>query len=240
MIAFEKLRWSAGAFSLEIDARLERRVTGVFGASGAGKTTLVDLLAGIRRPEAGSVLLGDTVLDCTRRRLHLRPERRHIGYVSQDAALFPHLSVEQNLRYGAPRSGDVPVADRSRAALFSLDHVCELLGIAHLRAAPVPGLSGGERQRIALARALISRPRLLLLDEPLASLDASRKALIVPYLRRIRDEFAIPMLYVSHAPEELFALCDEVLVLSAGRLVARGSPSEVFEPSPEPRYRLRV
>jgi molybdate transport system ATP-binding protein len=153
--------------------------------------------------------------------------------VPQDATLFPHLSVEQNLRYGQPRA---PETDER----FSLEHVSDLLGIADLRRAHVNGLSGGERQRVALARALLSHPRVLLLDEPLASLDASRKETILPYLRRVRDEFALPMLYVSHSPEEMLALCDDVLVLAGGRLAMRGAPRDIFEPTDDVRYRLRA
>ncbi len=237
MIILERIcRRTCGDFSLEVDLRLPGPVTGLFGSSGAGKTTLVELLAGLRRPHTGRLLLDGTVLDDTAARVHVRPEFRRIGYVAQDTALFPHLSVEENLRYGF-RPGRKTDDDNDHR--FSIDHICDLLGIAHLRTARVPGLSGGERQRISLARALLSFPRLLLLDEPLASLDASRKEAILPYLRRVRDEFALPMLYVSHAPEEMMALCDEILVLEAGRVVSRGAPAEIFEPVPTPCYRLR-
>ena len=234
MIAFEKVRWSADRFSLEIDARLDARVTGLFGPSGAGKTTLVELVAGLRRPSAGRISLGGQTLADADARLHVAPEHRHVGYVPQDGALFPHLSVAQNLCYGQPRQ---PADDT--AALFSLEHVTEILGIAPLLSARIAGLSGGERQRVALARALLSHPRLLLLDEPLAGLDAARREAILPYLRRVRDEFVLPMLYVSHNPEEILALCDEVLVLETGRLASRGKPSDLFVATDEPRYRLR-
>jgi len=233
MIIFERIRRrTCGGFTFEIDLRLAGPVTGVFGASGAGKTTLVELLAGLRRPQAGRLLLDGNVLDDTAARVHVRPEFRRIGYVSQDAAIFPHLSVEENLRYGlrhGPKTDD----------RFSIDHICDLLGIAHLRTARAPSLSGGERQRVALARALLSHPRLLLLDEPLTGMDAARKDAILPYLRRVRDEFALPMIYVSHAPEEMMALCDEILVLASGRVVSRGAPADIFEPDPDPGYRLR-
>ena len=240
MIAFEKVRWSAGRFTLEIDARLDARVTGVFGPSGSGKTTLIELVAGLRQPSAGRIVIDGTPLSDATTHVHLAPERRHIGYVPQDGALFPHLSVAQNLRYGQPRrAARGPADSAAEAARFSLEHVAELLGIASLLSAQIAGLSGGERQRVALARALLSHPRLLLLDEPLAGLDAARREAILPYLRRVRDKFALPMLYVSHAPEEILALCDEVLVLDAGRVVGRGSPAELFVPTGEPRYRLR-
>ena len=240
MIAFEKVRWSAGRFILEIDAHLDASVTGVFGPSGSGKTTLIELVAGLRHPSAGRILVDGTPLSDATTRVHLAPERRHIGYVPQDGALFPHLSVAQNLRYGQPRrAAREPADSAAETARFSLEHVAELLGIASLLSAQIAGLSGGERQRVALARALLSHPRLLLLDEPLVGLDAARREAILPYLRRVRDEFALPMLYVSHAPEEILALCDEVLVLDAGRVVGRGSPAELFVPTGEPRYRLR-
>jgi molybdate transport system ATP-binding protein len=235
MIVARHLRWSSGRFTFELDAELGAGVTGLFGPSGSGKTTLLELLAGLRRPTGGSLTLGGVLLADATRRLHLPPEQRHLGYVPQDAALFPHLTVAENLRYGAPRAALAgPDAER-----FSEAHVCEVLGLAGLHAAAVGELSGGERQRVALARALLSHPRLLLLDEPLAGLDAARKATILPVLARLRDEFRLPIVYVSHSPEEIVALCDEVLVFAAGRLVARGAPPALFEPSPEPRYRLR-
>lgn len=235
MISFEKTRWVAGRFSLEIDTRLEARVTGFFGSSGSGKTTVIELLAGLRRPSAGRIMLAGELLADASVRLHIAPERRHIGYVPQDGALFPHLSVIQNLRYGERRQ----FAAESPAR-FSLRHVVDVLGIEPLLSSRIAGLSGGERQRVALARALLSHPRLLLLDEPLSGLDAERRETILPYLRKVRDEFALPMLYVSHESAEMVALCDEVLVLSEGRVIARGEPHVLFERSAEPRYRLRA
>lgn len=236
MIAARQLRWSADRFTLELDLEIGGAVTGLFGPSGAGKSTFIEIVAGLRRPSAGSLRLDGELFADAARRLHLPPERRQLGYVPQDAALFPHLSVRQNLRYGAPRAALAgPDAER-----FSEAHVCEVLGIAHLHQAAVGELSGGERQRVALARALLSHPRLLLLDEPLAGLDAARKAAILPIFARLRDEFRVPIVFVSHSAEEMVALCDEVLVLDQGRLVARGAPRELFEPSPEPRYRLRL
>jgi len=218
-LSLQGVRWRTDRFSLEIDARFGAGVTGLFGVSGSGKSTLVEIIAGLRRPEAGTVTLGDTVLVDTARGVALPPEARRVGYVPQDAALFPHLSVERNLRYGE-RPG--------AAGGFALAHVCAVLGIGGLLAQSAARLSGGERQRVALARALMSAPRLLLLDEPLAALDAARKDAILPYLRRIRDEFRLPMLYVSHAPEEIVALCDDIAVLDQGRLRQHGPVDEVF------------
>lgn len=232
MIDLARLRWTSGRFTLSLDLRLGRGVTGLFGASGSGKTTLVELLAGLRRPSSGIIRIDNEPLDDAGARIHVRPEHRHIGYVPQDGALFPHLDVDQNINYGRPHRAETDPR-------FTLDHICALLGIAPLRTARIAGLSGGERQRVALARALLSHPRLLLLDEPLASLDSARKETILPYLRRIRDEFSLPMIYVSHAPEELVAICDDVLVLDCGRLVTRGRPSEIFETVTAPCHRLR-
>ena len=158
-----------------------------------------------------------------------RRDRRRIGYVPQDGALFPHLSVRSNLLYGQRRNEN---ADR-----FSLDGILEVLEIgALLGRSDVAGLSGGERQRVALARALLSGPELLLLDEPLASLDVDLRERILPYLRRVRDEFRVPMLLVTHSPAEVMALCDEALILEAGQVVRQGHPSELFVKSSEPLW----
>ncbi len=231
MIAFDKVRWRTDRFSLEIDARLESHVTGLFGPSGSGKTTLIELIAGLRRPQAGAIRLRDETLADAATGRHLPPERRHLGYVPQDGALFPHLDVAGNLRYGAARDGT------ARSPEF--EAVRDLLGLRGLEHASPAKLSGGERQRVALGRALLSRPKALLLDEPLAGIDAGRKSEILPYLRRVRDEFKLPVIFVSHQPEDLLALCDEVLVMREGRVVARGAPDAVFEATSEPRYRLR-
>lgn len=201
-------------FALELDAEFACQVTGVCGPSGSGKTSLLDLVAGLRRPRHGAIRLGDRVLTDTTHRIHVPARLRRIGYVPQDLALFPHLSVEGNLRYGYKPDGDAH-------ALFSFEHVTEVLEIVPLVARGVRDLSGGEKQRVALARALLSSPQLLLLDEPLASLDRKLKERIVPYLQRIRDEFRLPMLYVSHDAEEVAALCEEVWQLERGRIVGR-------------------
>jgi len=220
-LSLQGVRWAAGDFSLALDVEFGGRVTGLFGVSGAGKSSLVEIVAGLRRPTAGRVTLGDLALTDVARGVQLAPERRGIGYVPQDGALFPHLSVEGNLRFAERRA---PAGGRDARR----GQVCELLEIAALLARPVAELSGGERQRVALARALVSAPRLLLLDEPLAALDAARKAAVLPYLRRIRDEFRVPILYVSHAPEEMIALCDDMAVLAGGRVLQQGAVEEVF------------
>jgi len=220
-LLLQGVRWAAGEFELSIDAEFGGGVTGLFGVSGAGKSTLIEIVAGLRRPDAGIVKLGDTVLTDLARGVSLPPERRCVGLVPQDGALFPHLSVGGNLRFAERRTGGA-------GGIFARSHVCELLGIGELLARAPADLSGGERQRVALARALVSGPRLLLLDEPLAALDAARKAAVLPYLRRIRDEFRIPILYVSHVAEEIAALCDDLAVLAGGRLLQQGKVEEVF------------
>lgn len=199
-----------GGFELRADIRFGDGITGIFGPSGSGKTTLLEIVAGLKKPSAGAVALGDTLLSHVSAGIHVAPRRRRIGYVPQDGSLFPHLSVERNVRYGEPKS--------DRSPTFSFARVCGLLEIEALLARNVGHLSGGERQRVALARALVSLPHLLLLDEPLSSLDRARKQAVLPFLGRIRDELRIPMLYVSHDPAEIAALCDEVSTIAGGSI----------------------
>lgn len=220
------LRLPLAAFVLELDATLQSRVTGLFGASGAGKTCLLEAIAGLRRPAAGRISLDGAMLTDAPARTFRPPETRGIGYVPQDGALFTHLSVRENLCYGQRVHGP---ADRPGLAYA---HVVEVLNLGALAPRRISSLSGGEKQRVAFGRALLAGPRLLLLDEPLASLDTALKDQILPYLATIRDEFGIPMLLVSHSADEMVALCDEVLVLEAGRCVRRGPPGELFRPSP--------
>ena len=226
-LALQGVLLRAGEFTLAFAAEFTARVTGLFGASGSGKTTLVEIIAGLRRPDGGRICLDETVLTDVATGVFLPPERRRIGYVPQDGALFPHLNVDGNLRFGERRAA-------TAGSAFSRDRVCTVLGIGGQLSRRVTDLSGGERQRVALARALVSAPRLLLLDEPLAGLDAARKETILPYLQRIRDEFALPMVYVSHAAQEMIALCDEMAVLSDGRLLQHGSVAEVFRQPANP------
>ncbi len=193
-------------------------VTALFGPSGCGKSTILAAVAGLLRPDEGRVSLGDRVLLDTARRLCIPPERRRCGVVFQDARLFPHLSVAANLRYGLSR------APREEAAAGpGFDAVVALLGIEGLLARRPSLLSGGERQRVALGRALLSRPRLLLMDEPLAALDAARRAEVLPFLARMRDVAGLPILYVTHALEEVDALADHLVLLDQGRVVASGA-----------------
>lgn len=220
-LALHGVRLRAGDFSLEIDVEFGGHVTGLFGVSGSGKSTLVEIIAGLRRAEAGVVTLGGEVLTDVARGVHRPPEQRGVGFVPQEGALFPHLSVEGNLHFAERRGA-------SNGGVFSRSHVCALLGIEGLLARLPATLSGGERQRVAIARALVSAPRLLLLDEPLAALDAARKATILPYLQRVHGEFGVPVLYVSHVPQEMLALCDDMAVLADGRLLQYGPVGEVF------------
>ena len=201
-------------FALEIDLTLTHEATALCGPSGAGKTSLLDLLAGLRRPKRGLVQLDGQVLDHVEARVHLPPRRRRIGYVPQDLALFPHLSVRRNLLYG--QRGEQ--GETSGANLFSFEHVTEVLEIQTLADRGVVNLSGGEKQRVALARAILSSPRLLLLDEPLANLDPALKGKILPYLAAIREEFQLPMIYVTHDLSDARILCDRVVALERGRI----------------------
>jgi molybdate transport system ATP-binding protein len=203
-------------FPLEIDLEIREQVTAVFGPSGAGKTSLLDLIAGLRQPRSAFIQLGDHVLTDTRRRTNIPTRHRHIGYVPQDLALFPHLSVRQNLLYGCNGNG---AAD----SLFGYEHVTKILEIGSLEERRITNLSGGEKQRVALARALLTSPRIMLLDEPLASLDTVLKSKILPFLGRIRDEFQVPMLYVTHDWQEVQALCSEALIMERGKIVRRES-----------------
>lgn len=226
------LRLPLAPFTLEADASLGGRVTAIFGSSGAGKTSLLELVAGLRRPAAGQIVVDGVTLTDAGARVFVPPHRRAIGYVPQEGALFPHLSVQQNLQYGCRPDGKRPPG-------LTLEHVSEVLEIAPLLARNIATLSGGEKQRVALGRALLASPRLLLLDEPLAGLDVPLRERLVPYLARVRDEFAVPMIYVTHSPDEIMALCDDVLVLHHGRIAQRGRPQDLFTPTVTPRHELR-
>ena len=210
-----------GDFTLSIDVELQTHVTAIFGRSGAGKTTLLDIIAGIRRPDQAVIEIDGRLLNDTKSNRFVPPHRRRIGYVPQDLALFPHLSVRENLLYGFSAPPELEPS-------FTLADVMEMLDIVSLLNRRIHQLSGGEKQRVALGRALLSAPCLLLLDEPLASLDSALKERILPYLRRIREIFQFPILYVTHDPQEVTALCDEVLILDQGRLIGRGPPDIVL------------
>jgi len=204
-----------GDFTLSARFESAGGITAVFGPSGAGKTTLVNAIAGLIAPDRGRIAIDGTVLFDSERRINLPPHRREIGYIFQEGRLFPHLSVSHNLDYGRRMRG-LP-ADAKQ-----LERIVGLLDIGHLLERRPGKLSGGERQRVAIGRALLARPRLLLLDEPLASLDAARKREILPYLERMRDEVGVPMVYVSHQAAELRRIATSVVRLEAGRVAAAG------------------
>lgn len=210
-------------FDLAVRFQSEGRVVGVFGASGSGKTSLLESIAGLRRGVTGSIRVGDALFLDSETGRRMPPEARGIGYVPQDGLLFPHLSVRGNLRSGAARAARAGVDPAERLA-----SVASLLEIGDLLDRGVGSLSGGERQRVALARALCSGPRLLLLDEPLAALDLPLRRRLLPVLRRLRSAFPTPILLVSHDPVEVQALCDDVVVIDAGRVIAHGDPRAVL------------
>jgi molybdate transport system ATP-binding protein len=211
-LVLDNVRVRLGDFALEISAELSGGITGIVGPSGAGKTTLLDVVAGIRRPTTGRVLMNDAVLSDAAQRLFVPTQQRQIGYVPQDLALFPHLSVRRNLLYG--RNG-------GENSIVSVTHLTSVLEIESLLERSVEQLSGGEKQRVAVGRALLASPKLLLLDEPLSNLDAKLRAQILEFFRRIHSEFSIPMLFVSHQGGEIETLCHSVIALERGRRVER-------------------
>jgi molybdate transport system ATP-binding protein len=213
-LQFHDVRLPLAHFDLELSAELSGPVTGIFGPSGAGKTSLLDTVAGLRLPRSGRVTLDDVLLDDAQTRFHVAARNRGIGYVPQENALFPHMSVVENIRYGA---GDT-----------SIEHVVDVLEIGHLLPRGVRSLSGGEQKRVAVARALVTSPRLLLLDEPLAGLDRPLHGRILAFLTRIRDDFRLPMLYVTHDASELAEIAETTVVLDQGRVVAAGRTSEIL------------
>lgn len=210
-----------GAFTLQADMSAGAGLTVLYGRSGCGKTSLVNAVAGLLRPDAGQITLADRVLLDTAAGVFVPPHKRRIGYVFQDARLFPHLSVAANLDYGA-RFAPAPPDKAAR------DRLIEVLGIGALLTRRPGALSGGERQRVAFGRALMTAPRLLLLDEPLAALDAARKEEILPYLERLRAEGGPPMLYVSHDMREIVRLADDLVLMKNGRCVAQGRAEDVL------------
>lgn len=206
-----------------LDVAIEVSAPGVvalFGRSGCGKTTLVNIVAGLLAADEARVAIDGVVLEDSRAQIHLPAERRRIGYVFQDARLFPHLNALGNLRYGERRA-------RDSSKPITLELVAQLLGLEPLLQRRVHELSGGERQRVALGRALLSQPRLLLLDEPLAALDAARREEVLPYLEKLRDELAIPIIYVSHQFEEVLRLATHVVLLDQGRVIDQGTLGEL-------------
>ena len=196
-------------------------LTALFGRSGSGKTTLVDIVGGLIRPDRGKVAVDGQVLVDTERSLFVPKHRRRIGYVFQESRLFPHLSVRSNLLYGRWFAGD-------GGAAADLASVVDLLGIGPLLERRPDSLSGGEKQRVAIGRALLAHPRLVLMDEPLASLDEARRAEILPYIERLRDEAGVPILYVSHSVAEVARLATTVVILTEGKVTAVGPVADIL------------
>ncbi len=228
-----QIRHRFAEFAVDATFSAPGGVTALFGRSGSGKTTIVNALAGLLRPDAGRIAIGDTVLFDSEAGVNMRPHLRRIGYVFQDARLFPHMSVRQNLGYGrwfAPKT----------ATGADFDRIVTLLGLGPLLDRRPGDLSGGEKQRVALGRAILSQPHFLLMDEPLAALDAPRKAEILSYLERLRDEMALPILYVSHSVAEVARLATTVVLIEQGRVRAAGAVADILsDPATAPALGLR-
>jgi molybdate transport system ATP-binding protein len=206
-----------GPFALDVVFKTARAgVTALFGPSGAGKTSVVNAIAGLLKPKSGRIAVNGRVVLDTRAGVFVPARARRVGYVFQDSRLFPHMSVEDNLRFGWRRAAN-------QMDEHGVEHIVEMLGLARLMERSPRALSGGEKGRVALGRALLSSPGILLLDEPLAALDAARRAEILPYLERLRDEAGLPMVYVSHTVDEVARLADEIVLLRDGRVVEQGS-----------------
>ena len=210
-----------GSFAVQVAFASDAPIVALFGRSGAGKSTVVNAIAGIARPTRGRIAIGGRVLFDSARGIDLSPERRHVGYVFQDALLFPHMSVRSNLAYGESLT---PASER----FIERGRVLDLLGLHGILDRGTRELSGGERQRVAIGRALLSSPRILLMDEPLASLDAARRAEILQYVELLRDELRLPMVYVSHAIEEVTRLADHLVLVSEGKSIVEGPAGEVL------------
>jgi molybdate transport system ATP-binding protein len=204
-----------GEFTIDVRESSRVEVLGLFGPSGSGKTTLLEIIAGLRTPARGLIRVDDATLFDSQRGINVPPRDRHIGYVPQDVLLFPHLDVRGNLLYGA------------HTALF--EPLTEILDIRGLLDRRVANLSGGERQRVAIGRALMTNPALMLLDEPLAAVDRQRRDQILPYLLRLRRELHVPLVYVTHDASELLQIADRVLVLDGGTLRNAGRPHDVLD-----------
>ncbi len=209
-----------GTFTLDVDCELHQKVTAFLGASGSGKTTLLNCIGGTLSPDNGQIVFGNNKLYDTDLKINVPPDKRRIGYIFQEGHLFPHLTVKKNIRYGQPKM--------QRKNPESLSQVLDTLEISDLLQRYPNQLSGGQRQRVAIARALAMEPRLLLMDEPLASLDGGLKSKIIPYLHHIKNEYEIPIIYVTHAISEAVALADEAFLLSQGKAIANGEPHQLL------------
>ena len=219
-LAIRQLSLRLAQFTLGVDVDIEHARTSIFGPSGSGKTSLLETIAGLRKPERAKISFNGQLFNDSARNYSLPIRLRKLGYVPQYDSLFPHLSVQRNLLYGS----DGEPKDQT----FEFRHVIDFLEIGHLLDRHVRSLSRGENQRVVIARALLSAPQLLLLDEPLTALDAKLKDAILQQLRALHREFAIPMLFVTHDPVEAIAICEEVLLLQAGRIIGRGEPKQLL------------
>ena len=210
-----------GELNVDVNITAKRGVTSLFGRSGAGKSSIINMVAGLSTPDAGQIkVLGETLFS-SKLNINVPTHKRRIGYVFQDARLFPHMTVRKNLEYGTPRNVETN-------SDHNFSDICELLGLNDLLARRPYNLSGGERQRVAIGRALLSYPKLLLMDEPLASLDLQRKSEIMPFIERLSDQFGIAVIYVSHSVEEVVRLSDTIALISDGKAIAQGSLSDVM------------
>jgi len=214
MLSLE-VQFQRGNFNLEANFALDNPVTGLFGASGSGKSTLLSLIAGLANPDKGWLNLSDNLLFHSAKKINIPPDKRNIGVVFQDNQLFPHLPVNKNLQYGYKR-----IEKKQRR--FEMLEIVDLLEIGHLLKKRPTQLSGGEKQRVGLGRALLASPRFLLLDEPLAALDQGLKEQILPFLKRVKDELEIPMVYISHSMDEILHLTDHLVVINNGRILGTG------------------
>ncbi len=208
-------RKSLGSFNLEVDCTLETKVSAFLGVSGSGKSTLLNCVSGTLTPDEGEIAFGDEILYASASKINLPPEKRRFGYVFQEGYLFPHLTVAQNIRYGQPPS-------------WKSSDAIDVLEISELLQRYPKELSGGQRQRVAIARALAMEPRMLLMDEPLASLDSALKDRIIPYLHHVKEAFEIPILYITHAFSEAMALADEAFLIADGEIMASGEPHRLL------------
>ncbi len=213
-------RKTLGNFTLDLNCTLEKKVTAFLGASGSGKSTLLNCISGTLSPDKGKIIFGNETLYTSDSRINVPPEKRRFGYIFQEGYLFPHLTIAQNIRYGQIR--------KKRKNPDSISELLEILEITELLQRYPKQLSGGQRQRVAIARALAMEPRLLLMDEPLASLDGGLKNRIIPYLHHIKNAFEIPILYVTHSISEAMAIADEAFLLSDGKITASGEPYQIL------------
>jgi molybdate transport system ATP-binding protein len=225
------LSYTADKLLMQIDLQLDGRIAGIFGTSGAGKTTLLELIAGFRKPQKGKIQFEDRLLMDVSRGIFLPAYQRNIGYVPQDLALFPHLSVKGNLRYGLNRFKE--------NENLSFDELVKTLGLQSLLDRSIDLLSGGEKQRVAFARAVLASPDLLLMDEPMSNLNEELKIIVRELILWIRDELKIPIIYVSHDADDIVSLCDMVTILKEGKNVLSGKPSVLFEQDSSTHFKAK-